>query len=160
MISEDYAIGQLERIMGMVGFPRGKDSGSYVREMRKALASARTEAIAEQVISDILREFKRCPAVSDIWDAVSEENHRGRTEEPPKCRTYSGNRAVTVWVLVTYIGRSLTIRKQEILKDFDHEKQQDFGANLRWDDGPVTLEHPFRGDNQQIVTAAKKCPAC
>src|ERR1017187_2534739 len=113
MISDSYAIGQLERIMGMVGFPRGKDSGSYVREMRKALASARTEAIAEQGISDILREFKRCPAVADIYDAVSEENNRIPAERAPYCARCGGGGVETVWILVTYIGRTLTVRKQQ-----------------------------------------------
>lgn len=77
MISEAFAIDQLGRIMGMVGFPKGRDSGSYIKEMRKAIQCARSEAIAEQTISDLLREFKRCPSVADIYEAVTAENHRG-----------------------------------------------------------------------------------
>ena len=160
MISEDFAILQLERIMGMVGFPRGKDAGSYIREMRKALEGARTQEIARQVIDDILREFKRCPSVADIYENISEENNRVPGESAPKCRTCGGNRAITEWFLVTYHGRTLMLRNREALPDFSHEKQQEFGKSLRWDDGRVTADNPYRGDNQQIVTGARKCPVC
>jgi hypothetical protein len=80
MISEAFAIDQLERLMGMVGFPRGKDAGSYVKEMRKAIQCARTEAIAEGAVSGMLREFRRCPAVADIYETMSKENARGFDE--------------------------------------------------------------------------------
>ena len=77
MISVAFAADQLERLMGMVGFPRGKEAERYVLEMRKAIQSARSEAVAIQTVSDLLREFKRCPAVSDIYEAMGDENARG-----------------------------------------------------------------------------------
>jgi hypothetical protein len=80
MISAEYALSQLERIMGMVGFPKGPDSGSYVKEMRLAIQTAPSETIAERVISDILREFRRCPAAADIYTALRDE---GQKLEPP-----------------------------------------------------------------------------
>ncbi len=81
MISSSYALQQLERIMGLVGFPRGKDSGSYVAEMRKAVEFARDEPAAERAITGILREFKRCPSVADILTAVATESVRNAPEE-------------------------------------------------------------------------------
>ncbi len=157
MISVAAAADQLERIQGMVGFPRGRESEKYALEMRLAIQSARSEAIARQVVSDILREFKRCPAVADIYEAINEENNRGPSREQPKCELCHGAGAVTVWVLATYNGRSMKIKSEEILRNFTHEKAQEFGKELRWDDGPITPDNPFRGDNQQIVTGAKPC---
>ncbi len=76
MISIAFAADQLERLMGMTGFPRGKESERYIKEMRGAIQMANSEAIAEQIILDLLREFRRCPAVADILEAVFAENDR------------------------------------------------------------------------------------
>jgi len=157
MISNAFAADQLARIMGMVGFPKGPDSDEYVKEMRKAIMGALSEAVAERVVSDILREFKRCPAVSDLYEAVSDENSRVGGIRAPKCAECGGNGAVTFWVLVTYHGRSMNVKAMETLPGFDVEKAKEFGKELRWDDGPITPENPFAGDNQQIITAAKPC---
>jgi hypothetical protein len=88
VISTSYALQQLERIMGMVGFPKGRESGSYVAEMRKALEFSRDERAAELAITEILREFKRCPSVADLLEAVATESLRNAPEEryvEPKC---------------------------------------------------------------------------
>src|ERR1019366_6576127 len=77
MISVAFAADQLDRLMGMVGFPIGREKARYVLEMRKAIQSARSEAVAEQAVSDMLRAHTRCPAVADIYTAMSEENARG-----------------------------------------------------------------------------------
>ena len=161
MISQEQALVQLERIMGMVGFPKGRESGTSIAEYRRAMETSRTPEIAARVVDDILREFKRSPAVSDIWEMVSEENNRdASTESEPRCSACDGTGAEVVYLLVTYAGRSLEIRRRQILAGFDNEKAQEFGARLRWDDGPVSLENPFMGDNQQILTGARPCKAC
>ena len=80
MISTSFAVDQIARLMGMVGFPRGKESQKYVEEMYKAVQSARSEVVAERAVTDMLWEFKRCPAVADIYEAMSEENARGLDE--------------------------------------------------------------------------------
>jgi len=86
MISIAFAADQLERLMGMTGFPRGKESERYILEVRSAIQSAKTEAAAAQTVTDILRNHKRFPSVSDIYEAIGEENSRcgppERQQEP------------------------------------------------------------------------------
>lgn len=92
MISIAFASDQLERLAGMVGFPRGKEAESYVREMRTAIQTAENEGIAEQAVSDILREFRRCPAVADLYEAMRNRNESIATEEPIRRENYRCSR--------------------------------------------------------------------
>ncbi len=88
MISIAFAADQLERLMGMIGFPKGKESERYIIELRQAIESSRSEKVAAQVVTDILRNHKRFPSVSDIYDAVSEENSRYGSKESYAAPSY------------------------------------------------------------------------
>ena len=158
MITPTQATAELLRMKRLNFFPDPDKDKSYFKELRLALECALTVEIAAQVVGDWLREALEAPKPAQLRAMTWELNEKSETRRS-KCIICQGEGQVTRWVLVTYNGRSLAVKKQEILRDFNDELAQELGAKLRWDDGPITEANPFRGDNQQIVTGAKPC-AC
>jgi hypothetical protein len=153
MTDGKFAAKQIKRLAVLKWFPKGE----AVKELLRALMAADTDIIAVAVINDIVDYAEECPTPAAIRRRCWELNEK-RSKLTKECRLCGGFGQVTVWLLVTYSGRSLVVKhKQEILSDFDAEKAKKLGKQLRWDDGPITKENPFLGDNQQIVTGAKPC---
>ena len=156
MITPTQATAELLRMKRLNFFPDPDKDKSYFKELRLALECAATVEIAEQVVGDWLREALEAPKPAQLRAMTWAENDKAESQRS-KCSICGGSGQVTRWVLVTYNGRSLAVRKMEIIPGCNDEAAKEMGAKLRWDDGPITIESPFRGDNQQIVTGAKPC---
>jgi hypothetical protein len=158
MISSNQAMEQLERMSGMDYFPRGKDQAGALKELRSAVEAAATVQIAEAAVSAMVHYAVECPKPAQLRRAIWEMNEQleKKVKDCPLCH---GSGQQTVWILTTYNGRSYTVKKQEILAGFSPEKAAEFAKKLRYDDGPITPNNPFVGDNQEIISGARPC-AC
>jgi hypothetical protein len=150
MISPKEALAQLERMSGLDFFPKGRDQTAALKELRLALESAHSVTIAEAAVSDIIGYCTESPKPAQLRRAVWELNEQIKTKTQ-HCSLCGGSGQETAWILVTYVGHGLLVRRKEIMPNMDSAKARVLGAQLPW------IEGPGPGDNQQLVTSARPC---
>lgn len=65
------------------------------------------------------------------------------------CRHCDGVGYVTIWLLITYAGQSMTVKRKEVLPNIHNERQAcSFQRKM--------LENPGT-ENQIVVSAARRC---
>ena len=148
MITAKEASDQVERMSGLDFFPRGKDQSPALKELRLALQSAANARIAEQAVTDILGYCTESPKPAQLRSVIWELNEK-LAKRVSDCTICGGSGSETVWVLITYRGRSLTVERSEIMPNMTQDRAMQLAKKLEWDDGP--------GNNQQIVAAARVC---
>ncbi|HXJ14724.1 MAG TPA: hypothetical protein VNH19_20800 [Candidatus Limnocylindrales bacterium] len=153
MIDKPTAKALATRFSGLKWYPR--EAPEALAEICRILQTAESEIVATYVVNGWIDDHDECPTPAQLRKMIVAANNK-RQKEVSHCSICDGTGQQVVWILVTYNGRSLTVKKQEILKDFNDEKAKEFGKSLRWEDG---TDGPFMGDNQQIVTGARLC-AC
>lgn len=141
MIEQATASKQVERLAQMFGYPRNEPRA--LKELHLALMSAKSVALADSVINGILSlatADSRCPMPGDlrrlVWD------RQGDTSGGAKCEQCNGDGWITVYRLVTYKGRSLTIEKSEPL-NLNFEEMIAFRKKLP--------------ENQEILSGSVPC---
>lgn len=148
MIDPVKASKQIKRMAGLNFFPREDES---VKELRLALETARSEAIAERVVTDWVGIESDAPKPAQLRSLVHEQNEKQQQREK-KCERCSGCGWLTAWYLVTYKGNSFMIAKSERL-DFtpgkENEESLEFSRRLE----NVEQNKPY----QTVLTAAVPC---
>ena len=142
MIDKKLADEQIDRFSGLKWFPKVRT------ELIRAIMAAETDIIAVAVVNDLVDYSEECPSPAALRRKCYDENEK-RDKVLRSCSKCGGSRSQTVWMLVTYHGRSLTVKRIELLPNCDAEAARQLSKNLQWDDGSA--------DNQQIVTGARAC---
>lgn len=140
---------EISRLSGLDGYPRGKEAGPALVELRDVLQKAPTRDAAHRIVSDWLESQTRCPKPSELRAKIAEIRSRG--EERAHCSTCDGNGAVVRYVLLTFKGNSYKITWKEVLQDFEH-----YIAVSSW-----LAESKQEGTARQMTnTEAIPCPRC
>lgn len=136
MISQTEAAHQMERLSGLDFYPR-EDGGK--KELLSALQAAKTVEVAARAVTTWLEGQRECPKPADMRRLIWER--QGEAEKVPVCQC-GGSGWLTIYRLVTYKGRSLTIDHSEPL-NLDFEERLALREKL--------------GENQEILSGAAAC---
>jgi hypothetical protein len=140
---------EVARLAGLDNYPRGKDAGPALVELRDTLQRAPSREAAHRIVSDWLESQTRCPKPSELRAKIAEIRTRG--EERARCSYCDGNGAVVRYVLLTFEGNSYKITRKEVLQDFEH-----YIAVSSW-----LAEGKQEGTARQMTnTEAIPCPRC
>ena len=146
MIDPKEAAKQVQRLSGLDFFPK---EAAAQKEMRLALECAASDAIAASVVTDWLATASDAPKPAELRRMAYDLNERFK-EQVGRCKACSGSGFVTVWRLVTYVGKSYAIKRSERL-DGGYEEAMRLAR---------VLAEPLAGtDRQQVLSAAQQC-AC
>ena len=149
MVDPAVAAKEIARLSGLDGYPRGKEAGPALVELRDALSKAPVRETAHRVISEWLESQPRCPKPSEIRQRIAECRSRG--EERAKCAMCDGNASIVRYTLLTFEGNSYIVSRKEVLKDFEHWLEVS-----NW-----LAENSANGLARQITnTEAVPCPRC
>lgn len=149
MVDPAVVAREISRLVGLDGYPRGKDGEPAVFELREVLSKAPHRDAAHRIVSDWLESQTRCPKPSELRAKVAEIRSRG--DERAHCSTCDGNGAVVRYVLLTFEGNSWKVTRKEVLHDFEH-----YIAVSSW-----LAESKQEGTARQMTnTEAIPCPRC
>jgi len=134
---------QLLRLSHLLGYPT---ESIALRDYIAALSTAGNEQATTRVIDRLVgEELERCPPAATIR-RIAYELREGQQERQNSCHFCGGNGTITVWKLVTYVGKSFKIKHTEII-------QADTARSL----AERIAETPLGDDQQQVLSAAMEC---
>lgn len=134
---------QLLRVSHLLGYPT---ESVALRDYVAALSTAGDEKAATRVMDQLVgEELERCPSPATIR-RIAYDLRQGQHTRQAQCYTCDGAGYVTIWKLVTYVGKSFKIRHAEIIPVGQARELAERIA-----------AHPIGDDNQQVLSAAKEC---
>ena len=109
MIDPKEAAKQVQRLSGLDFFPK---EAAAQKEMRLALECAASDAIAASVVTDWLATASDAPKPAELRRMAYDLNEKFQTQAR-RCQECVGSGFVTIWRLVTYVGKSYAIKRSE-----------------------------------------------
>lgn len=144
MIDAKFATHQLERLLGLNFFPSSK---SAQKELVLALQSGVDETVVQSVVTEWLGSSSDAPKPAELRHLIYDKQ-QGIIQQRRNCSVCEGSGFVTHWYLVTYSGKSFTIKKSEQI-DGGYEEAMRLARVLT-----DPLPHV---DRQQVISVAKEC---
>jgi hypothetical protein len=152
---EDHAKNQLMRFAHLPGFPVTKEAmQDYVAALKILPQEQAITSLVDDLVSDLrTREgLCRCPTAADIRRAAYERLESAETAKRA-CPLCGGTGYVTVWMIVTYKGKSMVVESSEVLAGVDSEEK----ARPYYEKLKAFLRTNPNGNGQLVNTAARLC---
>ena len=92
MIERHVATQQVERFSGLDWYPR---EGPAVKELVKAMQTAPSEAAAEYITNELVRDARECPKPADLYRLIGIEKEK-RDSLSKNCPTCHGTGFIIV----------------------------------------------------------------
>jgi hypothetical protein len=143
---KETAKSQLKRLAHLQGFPKHTEAiADYISALCVAKIPDRVKAVVDAFVTDT--ETTQCPTAAMIR-RVAYDKTEADTERQRDCLFCGGAGFTTNWYLVTYIGKSFTMKKSEKLTS-NYEEAMAFARKI--------AAQPLGNDNQDVISAAKEC---
>ena len=145
----EIVVEQLHRLSKTRGFP---DNKLAIQDYCNALEVMETFEGVRSLMDDLVRtEWISMPSAATVR-SMAYERMKETLARRRACELCDGVGVQTIWKLVTYQGKSYTVKNSERIPVNSQEAANDFARDVE-----VFLDVNPSADRQQVLSAAKSC---
>lgn len=150
MIDKRYARSAVLRLKCLGGWLESLSGKELLDELTLAAEAAASETVIMTVIDEWIAQEPKLPTPADLRRIVwaYNEKHDDAEQKPGKCHICAGTGYRTQWVLVTYRGSTLHVKKAEWMPFGNYPEAMRFARQLA---ASASTER------QQLLSASIKC---
>jgi hypothetical protein len=112
MLSKKFCLGQIERMGGLTGYPKGQSAA--INELVVILTGANNETLATRAIDDVMEVWQECPKPVNLRKTVYELNKHVPATGCALCEFTTWRHYWILWTLEKRLDGSTYTRKERI----------------------------------------------